>query len=157
MCCIPWFRLLSGCGRSCASKEPVISLTFGILAKVCFLMNVVLFGLSIIKFFVGLLFVFYILCFCFETGVGRALDAASKERECEDLKLWRPAVINHLYWAAASTPDGDPDVMEAKWKSMVNHVQDIHEHGTPAFLSCAHPPLEGEARNKQWLEPGTAY
>lgn len=107
--------------------------------------------------FVGLLFVFYILCFCFETGVGIALDAASKERECEDLKLWRPAVINHLYWAAASTPDGDPDVMEAKWKSMVNHVQDIHEHGTPAFLSCAHPPLEGEARNKQWLEPGTAY
>ena len=108
-------------------------------------------------FFVGLLFVFYILCFCFETGVGKALDAASKERECEDLKLWRPAVINHLYWAAASTPDGDPDVMEAKWKSMVNHVQDILEHGTPAFLSCAHPPLKGEARNKQWLEPGTTY
>ncbi|XP_010793701.1 uncharacterized protein isoform X1 [Notothenia coriiceps] len=88
-------------------------------------------------------------------SLGKALDAAAKERECEDLKLWRPAIINHLYWTAASTPDGDPDVMEAKWQSMVNHVQDIHEHGTPAFPCCAHPPLEGEARDKEWLEPGT--
>ncbi|KAF3840279.1 hypothetical protein F7725_018996, partial [Dissostichus mawsoni] len=88
-------------------------------------------------------------------SLGKALDAAAKERECEDLKLWRPAIINHLYWTAASTPDGDPDVMEAKWQSMVNHVQDIHEHGTPAFPCCAHPPLEGQARDKEWLEPGT--
>ncbi len=97
------------------------------------------------------------MCFCSETGLGKALDAAAKERECEDLKLWRPAVINHLYWTAASTPNGDADVMEAKWKSMVKHVQDIHEHGTPTFPCCAHPPLEGEARNKEWLEPGTTY
>ncbi|KAI4828836.1 hypothetical protein KUCAC02_022908, partial [Chaenocephalus aceratus] len=88
-------------------------------------------------------------------SLGKALDAAAKEREYEDLKLWRPAIINHLYWTAASTPDGDPDVMEAKWQSMVNHVQDIHEHGTPAFPCCAHPPLEGEARDKEWLEPAS--
>ncbi|KAK1888602.1 54S ribosomal protein L37 mitochondrial [Dissostichus eleginoides] len=88
-------------------------------------------------------------------SLGKALDAAAKERECEDLKLWRPAIINHLYQTAASTPDGDPDVMEAKWQSMVNHVQDIHEHGTPAFPCCAHPPLEGQAKDKEWLEPGT--
>uniref|UniRef100_A0A8C1UBN3 Uncharacterized protein n=1 Tax=Cyprinus carpio TaxID=7962 RepID=A0A8C1UBN3_CYPCA len=74
----------------------------------------------------------------------KALDAAAKERDCEDLKLWRPAIINHLYWTAASTPSGDPDEMQAKWQSMINHVQDIHEHSTPAFTSCAHPPLEGE-------------
>jgi len=68
---------------------------------------------------------------------------------------WRHFIINHLYWTAASTPTGDPDEMQAKWQSMINHVQDIHEHSTPAFTSCAHPPLEGEARNKEWLEPGT--
>lgn len=95
------------------------------------------------------------MCFCSDTGLGRALDAAAKERECEDLKLWRPAVINHLSWTAASTPNGDRYVMEAKWKSMVNHVQDIHEHDTPMFPCCAHPRLEGEARNKAWMEPGT--
>ncbi|XP_030205821.1 uncharacterized protein LOC115538274 isoform X2 [Gadus morhua] len=89
------------------------------------------------------------------TSVQKALDAAAKERGCEDLKLWRPAIINHLYWTAASTPTGDPDEMQAKWQSMINHVQDIHEHSTPAFPSCAHPPLEGEARNKERLEPGS--
>ncbi|XP_059377044.1 uncharacterized protein LOC132113246 [Carassius carassius] len=88
-------------------------------------------------------------------SVQKALDAAAKERDCEDLKLWRPAIINHLYWTAASTPTGDPDEMQAKWQSMINHVQDIHEHSSPAFTSCAHPPLEGEARNKEWLEPGS--
>ncbi|CAM4276375.1 unnamed protein product [Leuciscus chuanchicus] len=88
-------------------------------------------------------------------SLGKALDAAAKERHCEDLKLWKPAIVNHLYWTAASTPDGDPDVMQAKWQSLVNHVQDIHEHDTPAFPCCSHPPLEGEQRNKQWLEPAS--
>ncbi|KAL2096843.1 hypothetical protein ACEWY4_006050 [Coilia grayii] len=88
-------------------------------------------------------------------SVQKALDATAKERGCEDLKLWRPAIINHLYWTAASTPNSDPNVMEAKWCSMVNHVQDIHEHGGTAFPHCAHPPLEGEAREKEWLEPGS--
>ena len=97
------------------------------------------------------------MCLCSETGIGKALDAAAKERGCEDLKLWRPSIVNHLYWTAASTPNGDPNVMEAKWQSMVNHVQDIHEHDSPGFPSCEHLPLEGEARNKQWLEPGTTY
>ncbi|KAI7802131.1 hypothetical protein IRJ41_001330 [Triplophysa rosa] len=68
----------------------------------------------------------------------------------------RASCFNHLYWTAASTPNGDGDVMEAKWKSMVNHVQDIHEHDTPMFPCCAHPHLEGEVRNKAWMEPACA-
>ncbi len=39
---------------------------------------------------------------------------------------WRPAVIKHLYWTAASTPKGDPDVMEAMWKSMVSSECDLN-------------------------------
>ncbi|XP_051950019.1 uncharacterized protein LOC127620809 isoform X2 [Xyrauchen texanus] len=86
-------------------------------------------------------------------SLGKALDAASKE--CDQLQLWRPAIVNHLYWTAASTPDGNPAVMEAKWKSLVNHIQDIHDHDTPAFSSCAHGPLDGDQRNKEWLDPGS--
>ena len=37
------------------------------------------------------------------------------ETNCEDLQIWRPTIINHLYWTAASTSNGDPDLMEAKW------------------------------------------
>ena len=85
------------------------------------------------------------------------MDTASKDRQCDQLQLWRPAIINHLYWTAASTPDGNPAVMEAKWRSLVNHIQDIHDHDTPAFSSCAHAPLEGDQRHKEWLEPGTVH
>ncbi len=38
---------------------------------------------------------------------------------------WRPAVINHLYWTTA-TPNGDADVMEPKWKSMVSSECDLN-------------------------------
>lgn len=85
------------------------------------------------------------------------MDTASKDRQCDQLQLWRPAIVNHLYWTAASTPDGNSAVMEAKWRSLVNHIQDIHDHDTPAFSSCAHPPLEGDQRDKEWLEPGTVH
>lgn len=103
------------------------------------------------------LLLLYITWYCHSCnpGLGKALDSAAKDRKCETIKLWRPAIVNHLYWTAASTPDGNGDLMEAKWTSLVNHVQDIHEHDTPAFPTCAHPPLEGEHRDKEWLEPGT--
>ncbi|XP_059361678.1 uncharacterized protein LOC132099256 [Carassius carassius] len=39
--------------------------------------------------------------------------------------------------------------------SLVNHIQDIHDHDTPAFSSCAHGPLDGDQRNKEWLDPGS--
>ncbi len=39
---------------------------------------------------------------------------------------WRPAVIKHLYWTAASTPNGDADVMEARRKSMVSSECDLN-------------------------------
>ncbi|CAJ1069738.1 uncharacterized protein LOC117557452 [Xyrichtys novacula] len=60
---------------------------------------------------------------------------------CEELMLWRPALLNHLYWTSTSpTPNRDPDVMEAKWESIVNHVEVINEHGTSVFPTFAHPP-----------------
>ncbi|CAL8301606.1 unnamed protein product [Lota lota] len=55
--------------------------------------------------------------------MGRFFDI--RQRPFEDLKLWRPAMVNHLYGTAASTPYRDPDGMEVRWQSRVNHVQDI--------------------------------
>ncbi len=37
--------------------------------------------------------------------------------------------MNHFYWTAASTPNGDADVMEAKWKSMVFSQHMLSERG----------------------------
>ncbi len=34
--------------------------------------------------------------------------------------------MNHFYWTAASTPNGDADVMEAMRKSMVSSEWDLN-------------------------------
>ena len=33
----------------------------------------------------------------------------------------------YLYWIAATVPHGDGDMLEAMWKSVTNHIQDIHD------------------------------
>ena len=55
--------------------------------------------------------------------------------------------MNHMYYLASTTPDGDPDVMEAKWRMLALHVQNIHD-------KCTHRELKGEARNRLWLIAG---
>ena len=30
--------------------------------------------------------------------------------------------MNHLYWSAVSTPDGDGEMILAKWLSVDNHI-----------------------------------
>lgn len=106
MCCIPWFRLLSGCGRSCAQKEPVISLTFGILAKVCFLMNVVLFGLSIIPFFLLVCYLFLHFVFLFWNRCRESFGCCFKgegvwRSEAVEASCYKPPLLGccfHSWW-----------------------------------------------------------
>lgn len=44
--------------------------------------------------------------------------------------------------------------MLEKWESVINHVQNIHEHDGDIYTECAHDPLEESARKKKWLQPG---
>ena len=52
-----------------------------------------------------------------------------------------------MYYIASTTPEGDPDVMEGKWRMLALHVWNIHDKCTPR-------ELEGEARNHLWLTAG---
>ena len=60
-------------------------------------------------------------------GIGKKIDALAKQKDCEDAGLWRKSIVNHLYWVAATAPEGNQDMIEAMWKSVCNHIQDIHE------------------------------
>ena len=52
--------------------------------------------------------------------------------------MWQKSIINHLYWCAVSTEDGDGDMIEAKWLSVINHMHNKHRgHGEP-YPKCAH-------------------
>ena len=60
--------------------------------------------------------------------------------------------MNHLYWIAAAAPKRDGDMAEAMWKSVTNHIQDIHEGHSDLYPACAHSPLDEEERDKRWLQ-----
>ena len=59
-------------------------------------------------------------------GLKKKLLALSKEKECEGLIDLIKSIINHLFWVPTSTPDGSPELKWEKWKSVFNHIQNIH-------------------------------
>eukprot|EP00105_Crassostrea_gigas_P027708 XP_011449140.1 PREDICTED: uncharacterized protein LOC105343451 [Crassostrea gigas] len=88
-------------------------------------------------------------------GLTKKILAASKLKECEDIFGWNKSLTNHLYWVAASTPDGDGDVMWAKWESVENHIHNVHDGHSDAFPTSAHETLDGDQRQKKWIKPET--
>ncbi|XP_039522036.1 uncharacterized protein LOC120475416 isoform X2 [Pimephales promelas] len=83
-------------------------------------------------------------------ALNKKIDAVSKEKHCNKVKMWKKSIRNHLYWSACGSSDGEETV--AKWTSLLNHVQNVHVHEHPLFPKCLHPPSTG--KNK-WLKPGT--
>ncbi|KAM9364116.1 uncharacterized protein KZ484_010411 isoform 1-T1 [Pholidichthys leucotaenia] len=88
-------------------------------------------------------------------GFSKKLVAASSERGCMELRAWSKSVVNHMYWSAMSSPQGQGDLVLAKWLSIVPHCMDIHVgHGT-LFPTCEHGELQGKDRCKKWVKPST--
>ena len=60
---------------------------------------------------------------------------------------WIKSITNHLYWCAASSPEGNGNEMLIRWKSLMEHIYDKHDE-------CYHLPLNVEERRKRWFQPG---
>ena len=87
------------------------------------------------------------------SGIGKNINALAKQKDCEQAGLWKKSIINHIYWSAASTPNGNPEVIATKYKSIMNHVIDVHTgHGHEEYDTCAHEPVLDPPR--VWLKPG---
>lgn len=91
--------------------------------------------------------------FYFIQGVKKQLLAKSKMKDCEAIGLWKKAIINHLYWAASSTPSGKGELMAAKFRSFVNHVVNKHEghNEHEEFTRCVHSE---DIQPRQWMKEG---
>ena len=60
--------------------------------------------------------------------------ALTKTTDCHPMSQWIKSISNHVYWCVAST-EPSPDrgeVVLAKWQSVANHVQNIHEQAQPS-------------------------
>ncbi|XP_064619336.1 uncharacterized protein LOC135482820 [Lineus longissimus] len=86
----------------------------------------------------------------------KKVDKASKEKNCGILEEWRRSIINHLYWCAATTPDGDPNMMLAKWLSLDNHMHNKHKGHGRVYPKCGHGRIVGRQKGTKWLEQGSA-
>lgn len=84
-------------------------------------------------------------------GISKKITAIGKLKDCDTAQHWKKAIVNHIYWCAASTPDGNGDLMVAKFKSLLNHIRNIHEHGD-IFPRCEHP---ADYPQREWMREGT--
>lgn len=87
-------------------------------------------------------------------GLKKKLFALVKEKDCDCLGEWAQSIVNHLYWSVVSTPSGEPDVVVAKWESVLNHVVNRHTHSNQHFPKCIHRRLRGRESQKKWIKPG---
>lgn len=83
------------------------------------------------------------------SALTKKVDAMSKEKNCNKVKMWQKSIKNHLYWSASGSSNGEETV--AKWTSLLNHIQNVHVHENPLFPKCLHPPSTD--KNK-WLKSG---
>ena len=81
------------------------------------------------------------------------MQALAKKKESEAVGEWQQSITNHVYWVAASTKDDEEEMRAAKWTSLTNHIQGVHQGHSELFPRCLHPNLDGE-RQKKWLKPG---
>ncbi|XP_061703474.1 uncharacterized protein LOC133515148 isoform X2 [Syngnathoides biaculeatus] len=48
----------------------------------------------------------------------------------------------------------DRELVVSKWKSILQHIQNLHDGFPGLFCQCAHGPLEGREQRKPWLKRG---
>jgi solute carrier family 8 (sodium/calcium exchanger) len=89
-------------------------------------------------------------CTCNVSGLKKKLLKVAKLKGCEIVKGWVQSITNNIYWIASSTPDGDKDLMLAKFDSVVDHIMDVHSHSNALFPRCMHGHLE----HREWITPG---
>ena len=87
--------------------------------------------------------------------MGKKIDEVGKKKDCQQVKLWKKSIINHLYYVAVSTPREEEELREAKWVSLINHIHNIHQHDNDLYPSCEHEDLQGADREKEWIELGS--
>lgn len=77
----------------------------------------------------------------------KKLMSVSCSKGNEDLKPWLSDITNHFFHSA-DTCNGDVEVMQGKWASVLNHIVNKHE-----WAQCEHAPIDDVDRDKEWVSP----
>ncbi|XP_060085555.1 uncharacterized protein LOC132564967, partial [Ylistrum balloti] len=74
-------------------------------------------------------------------GVYKKLEALGKTKKYALVGQWARSISNHVYWCAASS-HGDGELVRQKWKSITNHIADVHDGHGDRFPNCLHDDIE---------------
>ena len=76
-----------------------------------------------------------------------------KTKHCEKLLPWIHSISNHLWWCA-QTCNKDPELLCAKWLSIIPHTSNVHVwgDGEGLFDKCSHDTICSATK---WLEPNS--
>ena len=88
-------------------------------------------------------------------GLGKKLEALAKNKGCEEIRPWIQSIVNHMYWSAVSTEEGNGAMIVSKWISVINHITNRQTHGDHLFPKCIHGPLDDTEWKTKWIQPGS--
>ena len=91
-------------------------------------------------------------------SVTKKITKKAKAKYCGQLYPWIQSISNHFWWSA-QTCEGDAQLLVEKWKSIIQHISNVHEWDNDPkalFPKCVHPTLSSEEeRSKKWLRSGS--
>ena len=88
------------------------------------------------------------------TGLKKELKHAISKDETGMILEWQSAIINHLYWVAASTPENVDwkDIVLSKWKSLCSHIVNVHKHPNQPYSKCEHSRRKRGEKIKKYMK-----
>ncbi len=86
------------------------------------------------------------------TALGKKIYKFAKDKECELISKWKKSIINHLYWCAVSTREGNGELIQENWLSIDNHIHNKHKKHAKWFPACQHKRIQTRGRRKKWFK-----
>ncbi|XP_063058183.1 uncharacterized protein LOC134451618 [Engraulis encrasicolus] len=88
-----------------------------------------------------------------EKELSKKLQTMSHKKFFPSLKKWFPTIREHLYWTAETSTTG-PE-REAKWRSLMYRVQNVHVRSDPRFPQGLLTSLRRLKDRPKWLVDGS--
>ena len=83
-------------------------------------------------------------------SVTKEVCKAGLQKGYKELLPWLHSISNHPWWSA-KTCNGDPDLLIAKWTSIVHHIVNVHKWDGDHFSHSDHEPIDDIHGRKKWL------
>lgn len=83
----------------------------------------------------------YFDCWHISKNLKKQINLLGKKKSCKLILIWIKSIINHFYWSVMSTDIDNEELIEAKWMSILRHIQNLHNGHGKIYPTCSHSEL----------------